>query len=142
MKYPGYVFNQLCLDIIFIILEKRKRSIRERVLGNLIFRAAQNRWLRTRAPENYIFVKSYLSFFNLKQLPTFNISYDCFLPLLIVNFFRNLLYIHQLHVYFLQTLLAGTKLLTLYFHLSHYMLLTDDTCTRETKKNSDEIYSR
>lgn len=33
---------KLYLDIIFIILEKKKRSIRERILGNLIFKAAQN----------------------------------------------------------------------------------------------------
>lgn len=83
---------KLYLDVIFIILEKKKRSIRERILGNLIFRAAQNRWLRGRAPENCIFVKSYLSFFNLKQLPTFNIGYNCFLPLLIVNFCKFVVY--------------------------------------------------
>lgn len=62
---------KLYLDVIFIILEKKKRSIRERILGNLIFRAAQNRWLRGRAPENCIFVKSYLCFFNLKSYLSF-----------------------------------------------------------------------
>lgn len=65
---------KLYLDVIFIILEKKKRSIRERILGNLIFRAAQNRWLRGRAPENCIFVKSYLSFFNLKSYLSFFIQ--------------------------------------------------------------------